>query len=182
MYIFCFGNLKYICWSFWVAASYYLQWCVIIHRLWQIIAVSIFRLRYLLLWPNVPKLSQAMSKKILQADNAVDLVHSLVPKKDHLCQDRAFCWVFPLCPLGFLCSRQTGWVGEVEHTVAGLEQTVYFPLFVIMHALLCCSFFFPFSFLFYLFFLFNPGFSIATSLRIGVVHYPFAQNRYLVPV
>lgn len=91
-----------------------------------------------------------MSKKILQANNAIDLVHSLVPKKDHLYQDRAFCWFFPLCPLGFLCSRQTGWVGEVEHKVAGLEQTVCFPLFVIMHALLCCFLFFSFPFYFFL--------------------------------
>lgn len=46
-------------------------------------------------------------------------------------------------------------------------------------------FFFFFLFLFILFnffFLFKPGFSIATSVKISIVHYPFAQNRYPLPV
>lgn len=106
---------------------------------------SIFRPRHLWLWSNVPRLSQATSRKTLQGNNAIYLTLSPVPKEDQLYQDKAFCWSFPFCPLNFLCSRQAGWVSEVGRTVAGLEQIVYFPLLVIMHDLLCLFLFLFFS-------------------------------------
>ena len=35
-----------------------------------------------------------MSKEVLQGNNSVDLIHSLVRKKDHLYKDTVFCSFF----------------------------------------------------------------------------------------